>query len=81
MSIIDAVEGTKHLLNDLERLPKQTTKTNAEGYNGETRSINIPATNMTASSDHFSLFEYLPKKHLSSLNGEQLYAIIIAVDK
>lgn len=73
--MIDVVEGIKHLLKDLERLPKQTTKTNAEGYKGETRSINIPATKLTAPSDHFSFFKYLPKKHLSSLNGVQLNVI------
>lgn len=44
----DKAKGThtmrKNLLNDLDKLPKQTTKTKAEGYRGETRSINIPAT-------------------------------------
>lgn len=35
----------ENLLNDLDRLPKQTTKTKTEGYKGETRSINIPANN------------------------------------
>lgn len=32
----------KDLLNDLDRLPKQTMSINAEGNKGETRSINIP---------------------------------------
>lgn len=30
------------LLNDLDKLPKQTISINAEGNKGETRSINIP---------------------------------------
>lgn len=36
--------GRRDLLNDLDMLPKQTTKTKADGNKGETRSINIPAT-------------------------------------
>lgn len=34
----------KNLLKDLDRLPRQTTNTKADGNKGETRSINIPAT-------------------------------------
>lgn len=41
---MDESNGNKNLLNDLDKLPKQTMNTNAEGNKGETRSINIPAT-------------------------------------
>lgn len=34
-----------NLLKDLDMLPKQTTNTKADGYNGEMRSISIPAIN------------------------------------
>lgn len=36
------IHVTKDLLNDLDKLPKQTIGTKAEGNKGETRSISIP---------------------------------------
>jgi hypothetical protein len=42
------IKENRYLLNDRDRLPKQTINTKAEGNKGETRSINIPETSTKA---------------------------------
>lgn len=45
VSTLSESRNFRNILNDLDKLPKQTMKRKAEGNKGERRSINIPAIN------------------------------------